>query len=181
MSLHNLSSKMGRKRRKRVGRGNSSGHGTYSTRGGKGQTARKSGTRRPGFEGGQTPLIRKVPKTKGFKNPKRKEYQIITTSSLNIFENNATINIEILYSKNLIAKKTIPVKLLRGSENLEKTINLTIHKASASAIKDLEAKKGKITLIEKREKKTEEPAEEPKKTEKKVKSKKQGKTLEAKT
>lgn len=148
MSLLNLRSKLGRKKRKTVGRGNASGHGTYSTRGGKGQTARTGGTRRPGFEGGQTPFLRMMPKLKGFKNPNKKVYQVINVGDLNVFENNATVDQAALLEKNLVSKKNVPVKLLAGGE-LEKAINITIAKASVEAMKKVEDKKGKVTTTEK--------------------------------
>lgn len=148
MSLLELRSKLGRKRRKVVGRGDGSGHGTTSTRGGKGQTQRSGGTRRPGFEGGQTPIYRRMPKLKGFKNPNHVDFQVINLEDLNLFENNSAVTIEELLKKNLISKKNKPVKLL-GNGQLEKSLTITVHKASASAIEAVEAKKGKITLLTK--------------------------------
>lgn len=146
MSLLKLSSKTGIKKRKRVGRGNGSGHGTYSCRGGKGQTARSGGTRRPGFEGGQTPYLRKLPKIKGFKNPNYVQYQAVNISSLNIFNDKDTITPEILFANKIIPKIGSPVKLLGGG-TLEKTLTITVHKASKSAIEAVEGKKGKINLL----------------------------------
>lgn len=163
MSLLKLSSKLGRKKRKTVGRGNASGHGTYSTRGGKGQTARTGGTRRPGFEGGQTPFLRKMPKLKGFKNPNQITYQIINVEDLNVFENNATVDQAALLEKNIVSKKTVPVKLL-GNGVLEKTINISVAKASAEAIKKVEALKGKVTTKAIRVPVKKMPKREPKKT-----------------
>lgn len=145
-SLFELSSKTGKKKRKRVGRGNASGHGTYSTKGMKGQTARSGGRRRPGFEGGQTPYLRKIPKLKGFTNPNYIEYQVINVGDLNIFEDNSTVNAEILHSKNLIAKKNKPVKLLAGKGELTKSLTIVVTKASASAIAIVETLKGKVEL-----------------------------------
>ena len=147
MSLHELKSKSGKKRRKVVGRGNASGHGTYSTRGGKGQTARTGGTRRPGFEGGQTPFLRKMPKLKGFKNPNHIDYQVVNIGELNVFDDNTEVNLELLFAKKIISKKNKPVKLLAGKGALEKALNITIHRASASATKAVKAKKGKVTEL----------------------------------
>ncbi len=155
--LLDLRSKNGRKKRKVVGRGNGSGHGTYSTKGGKGQTARSGGKRRPGFEGGQTPFIQKLPKLKGFKNPNQVDYQIVNTGQLNIFDDNAEVNAESLYKKNLISKKNKPVKLLAGKGELSKTLTVTVYKASAEAISQIQAKKGKVELLEK---KVEKPAKQ---------------------
>ncbi|MEK7672508.1 MAG: 50S ribosomal protein L15 [Patescibacteria group bacterium] len=146
MSLLELKSKSGKKRRKIVGRGNGSGRGTFSTRGGKGQTARSGGTRRPGFEGGQTPALRRMPKLKGFKNPNHVDYQIVNVEALNVFDNNAEVNLESLLAKKLISKKNKPVKLL-GNGKLEKTLNITVHKASVEAIKAVEDNKGKVKVL----------------------------------
>ncbi len=154
MSLQELRSKTGRKKKKRVGRGNGSGHGTFSCRGMNGQTARSGGRRRPGFEGGQTPYIRRMPKLKGFRNINHIEYQAINVGDLNVFEDNATVDSAALYAKNLISKKNKPVKLLGGKGELEKTLTIIVHKASASAIKKAEAKKCKIELLTKEKTKT---------------------------
>lgn len=146
MSLTELRSNVKRSK-KRVGRGNGSGAGTYSGRGMKGQSSRAGGRRRPGFEGGQTPYLRKMPKLKGFRNPNRIEYFALNVGDLNIFDDNATVTKEELYKKNLIPKKTSPVKLLAGKGDLEKTLTIEgIEKASAQAIKKVEAKKGKVNL-----------------------------------
>ncbi len=148
MSLHNLKSKAGRshKLRKTVGRGNASGHGTFSTRGGKGQTARTGGTRRPGFAGGQTPFFRKMPKLHGFKNPNQITYQVVNVGDLNVFDDNGEVNLETLKAKGLVSKKTVPVKLL-GDGELTKSLNITVNKASKSAVTKVESKKGKVNLI----------------------------------
>ncbi len=149
MSLQELSSKVKRKKKKLLGRGNGSGKGTFSGRGVKGQKARSGGNIRPGFEGGQTPYMRKLPKLKGFKNINHVDYQVVNVGDLNLFDNNATITVEDLYAKNLIGKKNKPVKLLGGKSDLEKTVTVSIHKASASAIKKVEEKNGKVQLLEK--------------------------------
>ena len=144
MSLTELSSKNGRKAKKRVGRGNASGHGTYCCRGMGGQSKRAGGRRRPGFEGGQTPFLRKLPKLKGFNNPNQVQYQVVNIGDLNVFEDNATVDFEALYKKNLISKKRVPVKLLAGKGELEKVLTILVDKASAKAIEAVEAKKGKV-------------------------------------
>lgn len=146
MSLQNLSSKEGKKSRKRVGRGNGSGHGTFSCRGMKGQSARSGGRRRPGFEGGQTPYIQKMPKLKGFKNPNRVEFQVVNLSDLNIFEANEQVNPETLYAKKLICKRHIPVKLLAKGE-LTKALEVTVHKASEKAKEAVVSQKGKLNVL----------------------------------
>lgn len=152
MSLLELSNKTGRtKKRKRVGRGNASGHGTYSCRGMKGQSARTGGRRRPGFEGGQTPYLRKMPKLKGFTNPNHVEYQAINVGQLNIFDDNATVDLDALLEKNLVSKKDIPVKLLSEGD-LKKTLTIIVDKASRAAIKKVESKKGKVQLPKEKKK-----------------------------
>jgi len=147
VSLTELSSKNGRKASKRVGRGNGSGHGTFSCRGMKGQSARSGGRRRPGFEGGQTPYMMKMPKLKGFKNPNHVDYQAVNIGQLNDFEDNAKVDIEALYGKNLISKKNKPVKLLAGKGALTKSLTVVVHKASEAAIAAVEAQKGKVELL----------------------------------
>jgi large subunit ribosomal protein L15 len=147
MSLTELKSKVGKKARKRVGRGNGSKMGTYSTRGMKGQSARSGGRRRPGFEGGQTPYFMKMPKLKGFKNPNRVEFQVVNIGDLNQFEDGSEITIENLLVKNLISKKDRPVKLLAGKGELEKKVTIVVHKASKAAIAAVEAKKGSVQLL----------------------------------
>ncbi len=158
------------KKRKRVGRGNASGHGTYSCRGMKGQSARAGGRRRPGFEGGQTPYLRKMPKIKGFTNPNYVEYQIINVGDLNVFEDKATVNKAALIEKNLISKKNLPVKLLAGKGELEKSITIEVDKASLQAIKKVESSKGKVVLPKEakapKAKKEDAPKEETAETEK---------------
>jgi large subunit ribosomal protein L15 len=146
MSLLELRSKS-KKSKKRIGRGNSSGHGTFSGRGVKGQSSRAGGPVRPGFEGGQTPLSRKMPKLRGFRNPNKRAYAVVNVGQLNVFENNSKVDIEALYNKKLLAKKGYPVKLLSVGD-LDKCLEITVHRASASAIKKVEDKKGKVTLLE---------------------------------
>lgn len=133
-----------KKKRKTIGRGNGSGHGTFSGRGCKGQKARTGGKIRAGFEGGQTPYIRRIPKLRGFRNPNYVEYQIVNTGSLNVFEEGQTVDAASLKEKNLIAKKLQPVKLLAGKGDLTKKLIVKVDKASAEAIKLVEAAKGKI-------------------------------------
>lgn len=122
-------------KRKRVGRGSGSGHGNYSGKGRKGQTARTGGRVRPGFEGGQTPYLRKMPKIKHDLNPNQIRYEIVNVGSLNIFENNAEVNRETLLAKNLISKTYDLVKLLGGKGKLEKKLKIKVDKASEEAIK----------------------------------------------
>lgn len=146
MTLFNLSSKLGKKKKKLLGRGNGSGHGTFCCRGGKGQSARSGGSIRPGFEGGQTTMLRRMPKLRGFKNPNHQEFQVVNVGDLNIFDNNTEVNLDSLFAKKLVSKKNNPVKLL-GNGELEKTLTVTVSKASASAIEAIQAKKGKVILL----------------------------------
>ncbi len=120
------------KRRKRLGRGRGSGKGNFSGRGVKGQKARSGGQTRPGFQGGQTPLIRRIPKFKGFKNPNKVTYQIVNIQDLNIFPDGTEINKTLLLKHRLIHDEKKPVKLL-GYGELKKKIKITVDAMSKSA------------------------------------------------
>ncbi|MFA6034538.1 MAG: 50S ribosomal protein L15 [Myxococcota bacterium] len=140
--LSNLKAPKGaNKRNKRVGRGESSGHGKTSGRGHKGQLARSGGSSRPGFEGGQTPLQRRLPK-KGFVNPTRVEYQVINVSDLDLFEAGAVVDIRILHDKGLVRNARGLVKVL-GNGDLGKNITVKASKFSASAREKIEKAGGK--------------------------------------
>lgn len=144
MKLNEIKPKAGSvKNRKRVGRGNASGHGTYSGRGCKGQGQRKSGTVRPGFEGGQTPLINRLPKLRGFKNPVKTSMQVVNVSSLEAFESGDEVNIQSLLQKGLISKKDLPVKVL-GDGKLTKKLTLKVQKVSRAAKAKVIAAGGKV-------------------------------------
>lgn len=145
MSLKDLKSNV-KKDKKRVGRGNGSGRGTFSGRGCKGQKSRSGGLRRPGFEGGQTPYAMRMPKLRGFRNPNHINYQVVNLDKLNIFEENAIIKKEDLLAKNIISKKSLPVKLLARGE-IEKALTIEVDKASQEAIKKIEDKKGKVIIL----------------------------------
>ena len=143
--LHNLKSSS-LKRRKRVGRGDGSGHGTFSTRGMNGQNSRKSGGVRPGFEGGQTPLWKKLPKLRGFKSINRIDYFILNLTDLeNICENGDTVNAEYLSTKGILPKKQA-IKVL-GSGELSKKLTVEVDKASKSAVKAIEKAGGTVKLL----------------------------------
>jgi large subunit ribosomal protein L15 len=144
MRLDNIKPKAGAtKSKKRLGRGNGSGHGTFSGRGCKGQGQRKSGNVRPGFEGGQTPLIRRMPKLKGFNNPTKVTYQAINLGALNVFDDGAEVNVITLTEKGLITRKNLPVKIL-GDGKLEKKLTVKVHKVSASAKEKIKKAGGKV-------------------------------------
>lgn len=132
-----------RKRAKTVGRGNGSGHGSSSTRGGKGQTARTGSGYKPGFEGGQTPLYRKMPKLKGFNNVNHVSYQVVNVNDLNIFEEGEEVNTVKLFEKKLISKKNMPVKVL-GSGEITKKLIVHVDRVSTSAKEKIEKAKGSV-------------------------------------
>jgi large subunit ribosomal protein L15 len=133
------------KRTKRVGRGMGSGHGKTSTRGHKGQKARSGGGIRLGFEGGQMPLQRRIPK-RGFTNIFRKEYAIINVKDLNCFDEGAVVTVDLLREAGLVNKVTAGVKLL-GDGELEKKLTVQVHKCSRQAEEKLTAKGGKFEVI----------------------------------
>jgi large subunit ribosomal protein L15 len=146
-----------RKKRKTVGRGVGSGHGTYSTRGMNGQRQRTGSKKRPGFEGGQTPLYRRLPKFKGFTNINRVSFQVVNVENLNSFNDNDEVDVIKLYEKKLISSKSKPVKVL-GNGELTKKLTVKVDRISESA--KLKIEKAKGTAIELMEKKAEEPAKE---------------------
>ena len=146
---HTIKPNHGSRKKKRVlGRGDGSGHGSFSTRGGKGQTARSGGGTKPGFEGGQTPLIRRLPKLKGFKNPNRLPFQTVNVGRLNGFEDGQTVDIVALYDRQLISRKNRPLKLL-GDGELTKKLTLKVDAVSVSARKKVEDKGGTVIVPEK--------------------------------
>jgi len=130
---------------KRVGRGIGSGHGKTSTRGHKGQKARSGGKVRPGFEGGQMPLQRRIPK-RGFTNIFKQRWSIVNVKDLNIFEEGTVVTIDMLKQAGLIRKNDLPVKLL-GDGEVEKQLTVQVHKASHQAEDKIMAKGGKIEVI----------------------------------
>ncbi len=145
LGLHILKSPPGsHKHRKIKGRGPSSGHGKTSTRGSKGQTSRAGRDMYPGFEGGQTPLIRRIPK-RGFTSKFKKEYQILNLNDLNrVKETNLTL--DLLESKGLIKDKTKLVKIL-GEGEIKNPVSVQAHAFSKSASDKITKGGGKIELI----------------------------------
>ena len=133
MRLHNLKPRLGAKHRtKRLGIGESSGHGKTSGRGGKGQTARSGGTIRLGFEGGQMPLLRRIPK-RGFNNRAfRTEFAIVNVEDLNMFDDGATVTPETLRERGVLKKLLGGVKIL-GNGELKKKLMVKAQKFSAAA------------------------------------------------
>jgi large subunit ribosomal protein L15 len=148
MRLHDLKPRPGAKhRRKRLGQGESSGRGKTSGRGGKGQTARSGSSIRIGFEGGQMPLIRRIPK-RGFNNTRHgTRYLPVNLDSLNQFEDGARVDLEALRSVGLANGRSDGVKIL-GDGELSKKLTVSAHAFSASAKSKIEAKGGSCELIE---------------------------------
>ena len=145
MNLHDLSPAVGsKKRKKRVGRGMSSGSGKTSGKGHKGQNARSGGGVRPGFEGGQMPIQRRIPK-RGFNNIFKKRYATINVKDLETFNNDEEINISVLLEKGIVKKKHCGLKVL-GNGELTKKLNITAVKFSKTAIEKIEAAGGKVSL-----------------------------------
>lgn len=146
MKLHELQYTEGaRKTRKRVGRGTSSGTGKTAGRGQKGQGARSGGGKKPGFEGGQTPLFMRLPK-RGFTNFNKLEYAIVNLDQLNTFEAGTVVCPKALKEAGLIKKDLDGVKVL-GNGTLEKAITVKAHKFSKSALAAIEAAGGKTEVI----------------------------------
>jgi len=143
-----LSPPPGAKRaRKRVGRGNSSGHGTYSGRGLKGQKSRSGNKVRPGFEGGQLPLIKRLPRKRGFTNIFRTEYSIVNLGRLNIFAPGSEVTPEKLLSAGLVKSLRRPIKILANGE-ISQPITIKANKFSAAAKAKIEAAGGKVEEVE---------------------------------
>lgn len=146
MKLHELKPATGsRKAPKRVGRGTGSGLGRNAGKGEKGQNSRSGGGVRPGFEGGQMPLFRRLPK-RGFKNPFTKEYVTINVDRLNIFENGTEVTPEVLLDRRVVSKLLDGVKIL-GNGNIEKSLTVKGCKFSKSAVDKIEAAGGKVEVI----------------------------------
>ena len=133
-----------KKSRKRVGRGNSSGHGTTAGRGTKGQLSRSAGGKGAGFEGGQQPLAMRLPKLPGFTNHSRVEYAPVNVARLEgLFADGDTVDAESLMAKGVIKHDYIPVKVL-GDGELTKKLTVKVDKVSASAKAKIEAAGGKV-------------------------------------
>ena len=146
MRLHELTYTEGaRKSRKRIGRGHATGQGKTAGKGHKGQNARSGGGVRPGFEGGQTPLFMRLPK-RGFTNINHKEYAIVNVETLNKFEDGAVVDADALLAAGIIKKLHSGVKVL-GNGKLEKKLTVKVAKASAGAIKQIEALGGQVEVI----------------------------------
>jgi len=138
------------KKKKRLGRGDASGHGGTSTKGHKGQRSRSGGYHKLGFEGGQMPLIRRVPK-RGFTNIFREEYAVVNVGDLSEFAAGTVVDAAVLKAKGLFRNTRIPLKVL-GDGDLKVGLTVKAHRFSNSAKEKIEKAGGKAELIETRAK-----------------------------
>ena len=147
MEQHNLKPPVGAtKKRKRIGRGDGSGHGTYSGRGLKGQKSRAGGGVRVGFEGGQLPLIKRLPGVRGFTNIFKTEYSIVNINKLAAFDANTEVTPEVLLDAGIIRSLKHPVKVL-GDGEIDRPLTVKAHKFSTVAGNKIEAAGGKVEVI----------------------------------
>ena len=147
MKLHELNSLPEAKNIKRVGRGPGSGMGKTSTRGEKGQKARSGVSIKPWFEGGQSPLYRRIPK-RGFNNKRfAAEYTIINVSDLNVFEDKTVVTVELLQEKNIINKLAPYGLKVLGNGKLEKALTVKANKFTESAIQKINKAGGKAEVL----------------------------------
>lgn len=146
MKLHELAPAPGAKRpRKRIGRGPGSGHGKTATKGHKGLLARSGGGKRPGFEGGQMPLVRRLPKH-GFTNPFRVAYAIVNLKALDALTTTDTVTPQVLVDAGLVKRKTLPIKIL-GTGEVGRPIIVQAHKFSRTALEKIQAAGGRAEVI----------------------------------
>lgn len=145
MKQHTLKAFPGSTRhKKRIGRGRT--RGNYSGKGGKGQTARTGGKIGRSFEGGQTPLARRMPKLKGFRNVNKVAFFPINIEQLEIFEDGASVDAKSLKKMGLLKKESLKLKLL-ATGTIEKKLDITVHAASEKAVKMVEKAGGKVNII----------------------------------
>lgn len=146
MRLHELRPAQGAKKSpKRIGRGAGSGWGKTAGKGQKGQNSRSGGGVRPGFEGGQMPLYRRLPK-RGFTNIFAKEYTCINVDRLNIFEDGTEVTPELLREVGMAKRVNDGIKIL-GNGNIEKKLTVKANKISKAAAEKIEAAGGKVEVI----------------------------------
>jgi len=146
MKLHELTPAKGsRKLKKRLGRGVGSGFGKTAGRGTKGFNSRSGGGVRPGYEGGQMPIHRRLPK-RGFTNIFAKRYEIINIRDLSNFEENSIIDFDLLSKAGFVKRKKDKIKLLANGE-IKYPLTIKVNKASGNAIKKIEAAGGTIEII----------------------------------
>ncbi len=146
MKLHDLRPAPGSKKKpKRLGRGHGSGHGKTSGKGHKGLLARSGNPNMAGFEGGQMPLARRVPK-RGFHNPFRVEYSIVNLQVLSALSDVNEITLQVLYDKGIVKKRSRPIKIL-GVGELTKPLVVEAHKFSQSALQKIQQAGGQAKVI----------------------------------
>ena len=146
MRIHELSPMRGSiKKRKRVGRGPGSGHGKTACRGHKGQNSRSGGGVRPGFEGGQMPLQRRLPK-RGFTNIFKKKYALINIKGLSRFEPDSVLDVETLIDAGLVKRVNDGIKLV-GDGEISHPLVIKVHKASKTAVAKIEAAGGRVEIL----------------------------------
>ena len=146
LAPHALRPARGAKRRnKRVGRGPGSGHGKTSCRGGKGQTARSGGNIQPGFEGGQMPLQRRLPK-RGFRNIFGTTYEVINVGRLEAFEAGTEVTPALLRERRIVRRATAPVKIL-GDGAITRALTVRAQAVSAAARTKIEAAGGRVEIL----------------------------------
>lgn len=147
MQQHELRPPAGAKRaRRRVGRGDSSGYGSFAGRGMKGQKSRSGGGVRPGFEGGQLPLSKKLPFVRGFTNIFRVEYNVVNVASLAAFDAHSDVNPVALGDAGIVRNPNKPIKIL-GRGEIQVPLTVAAHKFSASARQKIEAVGGTVREI----------------------------------
>jgi large subunit ribosomal protein L15 len=134
------------KKRKRVGRGNGSGHGTYSGRGLKGQKSRAGGGVRPSFEGGQLALVKRLPRVRGFTNIFKTEYTVVNIKKLCVFEPNTEVTPQALHKAGIIKSLKQPVKIL-GDGEIDRPLVVKAHKFTAVAGEKIAAAGGRTEVI----------------------------------
>lgn len=135
-----------KKSRKRVGRGDGSGHGTYSGRGCKGQKSRAGYKMRPGFEGGQLPLIKRLPRKRGFTNIFRVEYSVVNINRLNVFESGSEVTPEKLVAAGVVKSLRYPIKILAEGD-IKHPLTVKANKFSAAAKAKIEAAGGQVEEV----------------------------------
>lgn len=133
------------KRKKRVGRGETSGHGKTACRGEKGQKARSGGSISPGFEGGQMPIFRQMPK-RGFKNPFRLSYGVLNLEALAALSAYPVIDIEVAKRHGLVRKRDTLLKIL-GTGDVSAPLTIKAHAVSASALEKIKAAGGTVEIV----------------------------------
>lgn len=144
IEIYTLSPPKGsKKKRKRVGRGPGSGHGGTSCRGNKGQGSRSGGTKGPTFEGGQNPLIRRVPKIKGFVSLNRKEYKEVSLNRLNKFSAGEEVTPELLLKNKIVKDIKSGIKIL-GNGEIKVPLKIHAHKFSKKAIEKIKEAGGEV-------------------------------------